>query len=69
MNPRILTDYSWLGYIVLGVYVTWAFVMVHFAAAIYVCVCYYYTAARTDDQESIRVHTVEMKEQPDNMVL
>lgn len=43
--------------------------MVHFAAGIYVCVCFYYTAARTGEQESIRVHNVEMEERPDNMKL
>ncbi len=44
----------------LGVYASWAFVMVHFAAATYVSVCYYYTASSTDKQESIREHKVEM---------
>jgi hypothetical protein len=50
------------GWILLAVYLTWALVIVHFAAAIYVCVCFYYTAIRTRDQESVRVHTVDMDE-------
>jgi hypothetical protein len=54
---------------VLAIYLTWTLVMVHFAAGIYVCVCFYYTAARSEEQESIRAHNVEMEEHPDNIEL
>jgi threonine/homoserine/homoserine lactone efflux protein len=49
-----------IGWFYLALYITWAFVAVHFAGAIYISVCYYYTAARTDEQESIQDHKMEM---------
>lgn len=58
-----------LDWFVLAIYLTWTLVMVHFAAGIYVCVCFYYTAARSEEQESIRAHNVEMEEHPDNIEL
>ncbi len=53
----------------LAIYLTWSLVIVHFVAAIYVSVCFFFTAVRTDEQESIRAHNVELDERPDNIEL
>jgi membrane protein implicated in regulation of membrane protease activity len=60
-----------VGYFYLALFITWIFVAVHFAAAIYISVCYYYTAVNTDEQESIQEDSdkeMEMDEREQNKV-